>query len=101
MKKTTNKNQGKTIDIRMIAPMMLDAVPLSMRNESPIKLSIVSISGEWLSRNDRKVVEYTFGKAIHDTAKRLSEVGIRDGNNSHILDSRLFRKNSWERGGHV
>lgn len=74
MKKTTNKNQGKTIDIRMIAPTMLDAVLLSMRNESPMELSIVSISVGWLSRYDRKLIRYTFGKAIHDTAKRLSEI---------------------------
>lgn len=72
MKDTTNRNQGKIMDIRMIAPMMPDTVTLRMRNESPMRLSIVSISVSSLARRDKKFSGSTLSEAIHDASKRLS-----------------------------
>lgn len=56
---------------------MVETVMLSMRNESTMRLSTVSISAEELNRGNKKSNEHTFGKAIHDTTERLPEIIIR------------------------
>lgn len=95
MQTTPIRNQGNTIEMRMIAPRIEDAVFASIRRASfgrstkrsvgkskhkpPSKLSTVSMSEKKSRKRGSSLFQTsqrtnTFGEAIHDAAKRLRKM---------------------------
>ena len=111
MKTTPIRNQGNTIEMRMIAPIIEDAVLVIWRRESvarsirlavgratykpPSKLSIVSMSVRKRVRSSRFQPNGkmdTFGETIHYAAKRLRKMGESSHRTDEILPTVVSKK---------
>jgi hypothetical protein len=83
-----NKNHGRIIEIRMIAPMIEDEVPMNILRESAIRVSIKSrritttyrpvscrwcqCLCQWYEYHTRPIKKQTFRETIHYTTEGLS-----------------------------